>query len=180
MACNPRIALPVTTFSLLGLLLPGTAESITLTGNIVLEAPPVSVVLGATESNITQRLFLERSAVTLAVDLDVDITTPDTYTTAALSSGTIDAGTMVRSYFLHLDSVGDDLTTGIGAVTFDHPILGVIVESTFLDLSDATLGSVSTIYPLPGSDLLRGIESGGPFFDDTADPVQRHVDPHRR
>jgi hypothetical protein len=85
--------------------------------------------------------------------------------TSSLSPGTIPAGTCIDSHFLHADPPGSTgpvqtyggLTGNTHHVTFDSPILGVILLSTSLTASDVDpgLGPTTVLY---GGEAQRGLE----------------------
>jgi hypothetical protein len=129
-------------------------------GALVPVKPPPSVQLKAYTSQVEIRAFNENT-LTLAQDLAVDITLPGTYNDPnALSPGLIPAGTRVTSHLLHFDlPPGVMGVTLSGSISFDQPILGLIVVDGSLDATDATLGAPGTIYPTPGI-TYRGLELG--------------------
>jgi hypothetical protein len=131
------------------------------TGDVLKVAPPASVEPGATEDDTEILVFQERGATTLGADLGLNITQPGYYffrlpTLPTFTPGTLSAGTEISgSYFLHFDP----LTTGIsltGSVSFDCPVVGVIVLTAQLDASDG-LGAGGTSYPT-GTAQYRGVE----------------------
>lgn len=90
--------------------------------------PPANITPGNWESNTSIRLFLEKQNFVLPVPLTVDVTNPGTVVVNSdLSIGTIGAGTMVDSYYIHVDPV--DRTSGLlsGSLVFDRDIIGIIV-----------------------------------------------------
>ncbi len=122
---------------------------------IIISAPP-SVLPGAIQSQVNASIFYE-STTTLAAPLSVDIIAPGTYNLADPDNpGAIPAGTTVNSYFLHHESVANQLSTVVVAGTFPTPILGVIINETYMDASDPILGNPGTLYPT-GLDF-RGLE----------------------
>ena len=112
---------------------PATAGIISTTGQInVLPTPPASVVMGHLQSNANIFAFTEQTDLKLSGAVAVDITSPGTYNSnASLTPGSISAGTLVDSYFLHSDPVNNN-TMYDASVTFSTPILGVVVLSTSL------------------------------------------------
>lgn len=114
---------------------------------VILGSPPPSVIEGALESNTDAHIFLE-STMTLPAPVSVDIATPGLYNQSNPDDpGVIPAGTLVNSYFLHHDSVEEQLSTVVAFGTFPDPVLGIIIGDTFLDASDPLLGSPLTTYP---------------------------------
>ena len=62
---------------------------------------------------------------------------------ASPTFGTISG--VVDSHFLHFqDNIG---VNSQGTVTFNNPIVGVIWKNSLLDLTDGSLGALTTIYP---------------------------------
>ena len=124
---------------------------------VPVEAPP-SVELKAYTSPVEIRVFNEQT-VKLAQDLPVNISKPGIYTDQkALSPAIIPAGTAVNSHLLHFDlPPGVEGATLSGSVSFDNPIVGLIVLDGDLDGSDAALGAPGTVYPIPGI-VHRGLE----------------------
>jgi hypothetical protein len=114
---------------------------------LIIISAPLSVLPGAIQSQTNASIFYE-STTTLTAPLSVDIIAPGTYNLADPDNpGSIGKGTTVTSYFLHHESVANQLSTVIVAGTFPNPILGVIVNGTFLDASDPILGNPGTLYP---------------------------------
>ncbi|RMF86878.1 MAG: hypothetical protein D6739_02515, partial [Nitrospirae bacterium] len=137
------------------------APALTVSGAVTLAPPPGDVTLGAYESDTAIYLFPERTGVTLASDLAADVTAPGSVGTSAdLTPGTIAAATAVDSYLLHFDPVGSTNVVRLtGSVTFDRPILGVLVADNTLAGSDGPLGHPGTLYPTTLA--LRGLEFPG-------------------
>lgn len=114
---------------------------------IVPIAPPASVVPGALEDNDDTFLFIE-SEQTLQAPLAVDISVPGNYTFGVpLTPGVIPAGTPVRSYMLHRDTVNNAFKVGVGIAISPTKILGIIATDASLDATDALLGNAGTAYP---------------------------------
>jgi hypothetical protein len=127
---------------------PAESAGTTISGNIEQIAPPASVVIGVLESNSLVRLFNERSAFVLNQNLMADITQPSTVGSPIdLSPGLI-SPQLVDSHLLHADPIGpgNPAVTYQGSVTFDRPILGLLVQGSTLTPTDGLLGSPSTIY----------------------------------
>jgi len=119
-------------------------------GAIIEVSPPTSVKAGETQSDTQIIVFAEQYKV-LPLDLKVDILDPGTYTgpDATLSEGIITAGTLVCSHMLHFDPVTGN-TSLSGSVTFEEPILGLIVlnETGYETLNKSDyLGASGTFYP---------------------------------
>ena len=129
---------------------------------VVQVPPPLSVRPEAYTSNTEIRAFDETQNVITPVPITVNISEPGTYSSLLqLTPGVIPAGTCVQSQFLHLDNVGVTQMVRLeGSVTFDADVLGIIVLSPNLDLTDDLLGVQETDYPT-GSFPLRGVELQG-------------------
>jgi hypothetical protein len=139
--------------------------------------PPPSVRPGALTSPDHFFAFYEGPGVTLSTPLHVDITTPGTYSNFnSLSPGVIPAGTEFNSTFIHSDHPGREVIID-GFVTFDAPILGVIVLTSSLNATDPILGHPGTLYPT-GTDPERGYENDGDSVTLSADrrTLTLHVD----
>jgi hypothetical protein len=157
LCCGVCVALLVTcaTFT-------ANADLISQTGTISVIAPPASVVVNSgLESDTVAFFFTERKDLVLPGGVLVNITSPGTYNSnASLTPGSIAAGTLVDSYYLHNDLVGSPTTTIThgGSVTFDTNILGVIVLDAQFAASNGTLGHPGTLYSSSG----QGLELGAP------------------
>ena len=95
--------------------------------------------------------------------------------TSDLRPGTIPAGTCIDSHLVHADPPGAGPVGGLvyeGAVSFDSPILGVIVLSTSLIASDADPGLAPTV--TYGAEPNRGLE-----LDAHRDEIQINTDQNR-
>jgi hypothetical protein len=164
-----------------------SAEITAIAGEVHEGAPPASVALNQHEHADTgtgagpfgaHAFDEEQDYVTKTiVTLDVCTTNTSAFITCAnprtgnidrttsLSPGTIPAGTCIGSHMLHADPPGTTgpvrtyggLTGNQHFVTFDAPILGVILLSTSLTASDIDpgLGPATVIY---GPDAQRGLE----------------------
>lgn len=138
-----------------------------VSGDISLEPAPASAQFGAWESDATMRLFQERS-VTLSGALGVDIDSPGSYAVfSTLSAASIAPQTQVTSFLLHVDPVGSTWNRFTGAVTFSVPVLGLIVSTSQLAASDATLGAPGTTYEQ---------QHGGRGLDDKEDGISLSAD----
>src|SRR5258708_13127474 len=122
------------------------------------------------------RVFNGRRGVSLATWGGAgDATAVGTYSSvASLTPGTISAGTLVDSYYLHADPVGASQNVGqleAGEVTFPTNVLGLIVLDPGLSASDAAVGAPGTSYP-PGG---RALELGSPTDTAILSPNRRTV-----
>jgi hypothetical protein len=121
-------------------------------GNIAADPLPVSLRADTSERTGRFQLYTEARQRTLTVPVAVDITQPGTYDQLGglpLPAPLLLPGTVVSSYLLHSDPPGSPqpgprLTT---TLTFDHDILGVMVQDATLSASDAVLGVAGVIYP---------------------------------
>jgi hypothetical protein len=128
------------------------------TGAVQVIAAPPSVQPGALMSNTFVQTFVEHQSLTLTSSVHVDDTAAGTFTSpASLVGGSIASGSQVDSYFFHSDPTAK-AETYTGSVTFTSDIIGVIVLSHSLNLTDAQLGAVGTSYPTGVSN--RGLELG--------------------
>ena len=90
----------------------------------------------------------EQSGFVLASDLALNITASGSYINGtSLTPGTVNAGTIVNSYIIHLNHDSSDLLQYIdaGTISFENEILGFITVGTDLLASDPIVGD------LPGS-----------------------------
>lgn len=112
--------------------------------------PPQSVAEGRTENNEQLLLFLEREQVSLPAATSITMSEPGYYTTFGERESWIPANVEVDSYLMHFDPIGSVLgqapVTVRGSVTFDRPILGIIVRGDQLAASDAALSSPEIEY----------------------------------
>jgi hypothetical protein len=90
--------------------------------------PPANITPGNWESSTSIRFFTERQNFVLPIPLTVDVTIPSTVVlNPDLSIGTLGAGTIVDSFYIHVDPI--NRTSGLlsGRLVFDRDILGIIV-----------------------------------------------------
>ncbi len=146
--CRPRASVAM----MLGwtIAIQAVAARPTVSGDVVLTTAPHSLNHNAFESDDNIAIVVERSSVSLLVDLLVDVDgTPGTYDELSdLTGGIISAGTKVSSHILHFDPVGEPGASVLasGSATFsDGPIIGLILTQTSLESSDF-LGSIGTSY----------------------------------
>ncbi len=138
--------------------------------------PPGSVEEGILEHNDRIRLFTEREQQRVAAGplggVPVDLLVPQALADptrydefADLTPGVVPEGTIVSSHFLHFDTVGNQWFELGGSVTFDSPIIGVILSDATLDGSENPNGND---FRRPGTDYPTGLadrrwEMGGEF-----------------
>ena len=88
-------------------------------------------------------VYLEQSLLTLSSDLNVNRIGPDfgTFSNSGSGNGVIASGTTIIDYLLHYDHGG---TSGnndaFGSITFDSPIIGLIIFSGALKIPIQFLG----------------------------------------
>lgn len=96
---------------------------------------------GDLESNQLVRVFDEQQNAVLPVDLSYGLAPPVDPLTWPTSptSPPLPSGTTVSSYFVHFDPIGTStaLVTLTGSITFDAPIVRVIVGTPGLDATDS-------------------------------------------
>ncbi len=152
-------------FALLGFS-PAQAGIVAVSGAALQMAAPASVVPNAGFESFTDAaVFNEQQNVTLSQALQLDATASGPYTTLAdLTPGSVAAGTLVSSHYLHADPVGSGqvIYWYIGSVTFDADILGIAaLNQQLLDSDD--LGAAGTVYPtaatVNGLDFNEGTDS---------------------
>ncbi len=123
--------------------------------------PPPSVEAGMVENNQLINVFTERTNVVLPTNIAVDFTAAgkyDDWNKIPATSPKINAGTSVNSYYIFTDQVGvTGSKTYTATITFDEPIIGVMVNRPKLANSDAFLGAAGTTY----SPTNGGLEIGG-------------------
>jgi hypothetical protein len=128
----------------------------------LIPAPPDARVNSVLESNTVAPLFVEMTGRTLTAALTVDFNTPGTFNSTPVGAlPAIAAGTTVDSYYFVTDPVGADLSNPrnfAGSITFDEPVLGVIVLDPEFASSNAALGHPGTLYSPSGV----GFELGAP------------------
>lgn len=142
-----------------------TAAITDVAGSVKRIRAPASVERGVLESNTEIVVFREVQESTLISDVFVNATAPGFYDATGMPvTEFIPAGTVVDSYLLHFDPIGqpgpDPVSLG-GTISFSGTIIGVIFKTNELLLSDAELGAHGTIY---GDAISRGLETSGPDF----------------
>jgi hypothetical protein len=126
------------------------------TGAVVQIAPPPSVMPNVNEDNDHIWLFTEKVGYTLTSPLAVNVTAPGFYNNYTGLLSTLPAGLRVDVYYMRFDP--GPTTTKNGSVTFDTPILGIIVHRSELHNSNY-LGVSGTAYPGITHSSLIGLEN---------------------
>jgi hypothetical protein len=134
-----------------------------VTGDVVVVAPPASVVKGADTTPVNAILFQERANFAVPANTAVDVTAPGTANSSNFSPspGTIAQGTLADVWFFHSDPPNSVSTEYVGTMTFDTPVLGIIDTDSKLNATDPTLGHPGTTYPTGLGN--RGLESPDTF-----------------
>lgn len=120
--------------------------------NVVQCRASADVGEGGAERDDAVTAFLERRNHVLAAPLAVDATGPlfggaNYDEPGDLAGGTVAGGTNVDVYLFRSDAIGDGGGVAYSAdVTFDRPILGVIVRSEGLRATDAVIGHPGVTY----------------------------------
>src|SRR5947209_178721 len=130
----------------------GASGIIDGSGSVVEVTPPPDLRPGQFEDPQRFRLIQESHLRSLTAPLVVDFTAPGLYDTAGafpLIRPVTAAGTVVDSYLLHADPIGQPQpgTLFSASLTFDTDILAVEVTDAGLDAGDPLVGAVGTLYP---------------------------------
>jgi hypothetical protein len=136
---------------------PGRSPALPFAGSAVptIVPAPDTVVEEENWDNGFIKVFDEQQGVILAGPLDYDQLSNLT------DEGTIPAGTVVDSHYVHFDNEGfssSNGSRGVGTITFECPIIGLITQDTNLAASDGKLGAAITSYPTTLTN--RGLEQG--------------------
>ena len=118
-------------------------------GSTVVIEPPPTVETGSFESNSQIRVFVEHQAISLADNLNVDISLPGAYSSLnSFTPDTLAAKTAISSTYIHFDPIGQSgLVTRSGSLIFDNDILGVQFRTLTLEPGQLLLGHPNTTYP---------------------------------
>jgi hypothetical protein len=119
------------------------------TGDVrFLHTPPSTVESGQFEHDLVLCFRERNEPVILKEPLPLSLDAPGHYRVRPKwkNFGRIPSGTLVDSYFVHLDAVGPEKRLREGTITFDRPILGVVFSSQLLSEQNRILGSPSTSY----------------------------------
>jgi len=126
-----------------------SATIVTGSSNIEFYSTPTNVTKGSLESDSKIAVITEQKNYKLTSNLTVNATTSGLYNESDdLSNSLISTGTLVDSYFVHIDKIGasNDKIQYNGFLTFDSIILGVILEPSDLADSLTTLSLESLLY----------------------------------
>ena len=155
------LALTIAMVLVTGFASPAFAAIASTSGDAMEIANPANVGQGFSEDDDKIQVFQEKENHELTGDVDVDNTADGSFGNGneGVTPGTLGAGTVVNSYLVHIDIVGDNpgcCTTFDGSVTFENDIIGVIIFTDSLAASDAELGHDTTTYP--GAQTNRGLD----------------------
>lgn len=148
---------------------------------ITVITPPASVQNHAIVSDTEISLFAEKLGFILPQDLNFNITAPTTAPADAslgTTPGTVPAGTVVDSYYVHFQSVSGTVLDPVlisGSITFDHDVLGIAIFNQAIDDSDPILGVATTLYATGGGRSLE-ITPGGIVGDGPNDRITLSAD----
>ena len=128
-----------------------------------LDTPPSTIAVGHLENNDAMLVFAERTNFALPSAVTVDFTEANTYASPSdLDPTTIAAGTVVNSYYVHVDQTDTVSRQGLTAtITFPEPIIGVILTDARLNASRSVLGVSTTTYPGAPVNSAHGYELTG-------------------
>jgi len=95
------------------------------------------------------QIFIERKGVLLKRDTAVDLAGDRVWSKGSVpGKHTVEAGSRVDVYLLHLDPMRKQNVRGDYTVRFDRPILGVIAHQDTLVATDESLGAPGTTHPV--------------------------------
>ena len=138
--------------------LTATVLGIVPSGSFQLVPAPSSIAQGVLENDTLISVFPEKWGVSLAWPVSVNASVSGSYNSfGSLKPSFIAAGTVVDSYYLHADPVGQPTTPRFQSATFTFPtpILGVEIFEPQLGSGDALVGAPGTQYA-PGRDYEIG------------------------
>jgi hypothetical protein len=126
-----------------------SVPGVSLTGQIQAIDPPATVEVNKLEDNSFGKFFVERTNVKLTAPISTDISKPGIYSQAwSLTPAPLPAGSVINSYYLHFDVVGEpSLPRRVtGTITFAQPVLRIILGTGKQKATDF-LGAPTTKYP---------------------------------
>lgn len=117
--------------------------------------PPSDVSSNNWESNTYIRAFAEQQNLKLTQSLATDISVAGTSPSGSsenLSPSSIASGTIIDCYMLHFDKNGSNSTVvgATGSITFDEPILGLLVTADSQNAANTLLGLPGVTYSTGG------------------------------
>lgn len=131
-----------------------SADITSVEGSVVLREPPPSILLNEWESDSEIRAWYENQ-VTLSSDVSIPVGSGFVNDFSHLVFGTLSSGTSVRTYMVRFDPIAVNGSIRLdGAISFDTPILGVIIGNQLV-ATDDELGSPGVNY---NENLFRGME----------------------
>lgn len=114
---------------LIGASFVSSANALSISGDVNMVRPPVSVEDNARTNNNKSLLFIEQKDTVLQRSIDVQAFLPGVYDSSSDAVGrTLREGKTINSYFLHADVREGSNTPKVysGSISFDTKILGVI------------------------------------------------------
>jgi len=168
--------------SLLSLSSGAIAQTAVVAGSLTIIPAPSSLAQDQTQSDTTAVGFFEKKGYTLGSPLTVSAISPGLYDQNSdfpSVSPRLAGFWEVASFIIHADSITNAVGGGgrvfNGSVTFDMPILGIIVNGNRLVNSDAILGNPLVTYENSG--IGRGMEfnpSGQDTLEWTGNTITFH------
>ena len=144
----------------LGVPIPGV-DMASLSNVITADPAPSRITEGTLESNTDGFLFVEKESFVLPTDVEVNHNAAGTSTSHGAIAGIVPAGTMVDSFYLSYDLLGDPsaFTTATMDIIFEWPIVGILTGDDQINDVDALLGALYTTYPTGNVGLEVGSDS---------------------
>lgn len=131
-------------------------------------SPGPTFVPGLYEDGENIVVFPERRGVLLEEPIPVDLTDPGEYIRRRKRPQfSLPAGHRVQSYLLQLNPSRRIKSNVVGQITFEHPILGLVLTSNGLFKTDATLGHPNGDYDAKWRGVESSREPGGGLDRDT-------------
>ncbi len=141
----------------------GYSSIVSYSSTVDIIAPPSSVTVSALESDNLVRVFREQVLDVPGGSVNVDMTLSGTVSQGSdLTPGSVALDGGVASYFIHYDTVSGTPTSAVtttGSITFNTPVLGLMLLNNTLDANDTVFGLPTTMYPT--GVVPRGIEGVG-------------------
>lgn len=147
------------------------ASGIRATSGEVAPAPPRTPEgLAALEDDSKVFVIPERRDVSLPDAVEVNMVEAGLFRANLAGVGSVfnlKPGAKVRSYLLRYNPVGvtvegTEFKRFKGSVTFDRPVLGIILQSRLLNQSDSLFASVPAVVGDPNYPIMRGLETTTP------------------